>query len=143
MVTSRPCSGADARALGAKDRAALKVYFHDAQSIDRLHRLVFAAGGSLNCKALKQTLADARRRRHEAQRREQQELERAEREITSFALILCDKANPPCRTVEIRPWFDWAEARRAVAETKFWDACCACAEKALTDCLKSLTEPCG
>ena len=57
----------------------------------------------MNCKALKQTLADARRRRHEAQQREWQEFERAEREITRFALTLSDQANPPCRTVEIRP----------------------------------------
>jgi hypothetical protein len=105
------------------------------------HRLVFAAGGTIDCKAQKLTLADARRRRHEAQQREWQEFERAEREITRFALTLSDQANPPCRCVKNLCRFDWAEARRAVAETKFWDACCTCAEAALTNCVKHMKQP--
>ena len=65
-------------------------------------RLACAAGGSINCKAQKQTLADARRRRHEARQREQQEFDGAESDLAGFALILSDQADPPCRIVEAR-----------------------------------------
>jgi hypothetical protein len=103
-------------------------------------RLACAAGGSINCKAQKQTLADARRGRHEARQREQQEFDRAESDLAGFALILSDQANPPCRIVETRRLFDWSRVRRAVAETQFWDACCRRAEAVLASCLKDLKQ---
>lgn len=62
-------------------------------------------------------LADARHGRNEAQQREQQEFERAERVITSFALASYDSIDPPRRTGKTRRCFDWADVRRAYKAT--------------------------
>jgi len=85
---------------------------------------------------VKQALADAKRKRNEAQQHEQQEIERAEREIAKRMLTLLDSAYLPGKILETRCWFDWAPVRRAVTQTQFWDACYLRAEAALTDCLK-------
>jgi hypothetical protein len=69
-----------------------------------------AAGGSIDCKAAKRALTDARRRRTKPNQREQREFEKAESKITSFVLISHDSADPPRRIVETMRWFDWAAA---------------------------------
>jgi hypothetical protein len=61
--------------------------------------------------------------------------------INLYGAASHDSVKPPHGIVGTRHWFDWAKARHAVAETQFWDACCARAEAALTTCLEDPKQP--